>query len=165
MSEFCADRGLSHDVPTLHRRKAELYAKLICTDLRLMPGARECLDALRTAGRRRALATAGFPNAVMPALDHLHLRHEFDVIVTRADVTRMKPAPDVFLLAAARLGVEPRECLVLEDAEKGVRAAHAAGMRCIAVPTEHTRDNDFSLADRVLPSLRDVTIGLIDEMG
>jgi beta-phosphoglucomutase-like phosphatase (HAD superfamily) len=76
----------------------------------------------------------------------------------------MKPAPDVFLLAAARLNVDPGECLVLEDAEKGVRAAHAAGMRCIAVPTEHTRDNDFSLADRVLPSLHEVTIELIDAL-
>jgi beta-phosphoglucomutase-like phosphatase (HAD superfamily) len=84
------------------------------------------------------------------------------VIVARNDVTRYKPAPDVFLLAAERLRVPPDQCVVLEDAEKGVRAAHAAGMKCIAIPNRHTRDNDFSLATIVAKSLHDVTVGMID---
>jgi beta-phosphoglucomutase-like phosphatase (HAD superfamily) len=64
-----------------------------------------------------------------------------------------KPAPDVFLKAAQTLKTEPKNCLVLEDAPAGVQAAKAANMLCIAVPNEHTRALDLSLADEVLPSL------------
>ena len=60
------------------------------------------------------------------------------------------------------MNVKPENCVVLEDAEKGVRAAHAAGMRCIAIPTDQTRDNDFSLATVVLASLMEVTPGRLD---
>jgi beta-phosphoglucomutase-like phosphatase (HAD superfamily) len=66
---------------------------------------------------------------------------------------------------AERLGVEASECVVLEDAEKGVLAAHAAGMKVIAVPTHETRDNDFSKATRVVSSLTEVTLPLLDSLG
>jgi beta-phosphoglucomutase-like phosphatase (HAD superfamily) len=79
-------------------------------------------------------------------------------------------APDArlcrfFLHVAARLGVAASECVVLEDAEKGVLAAHAAGMKVIAVPTPHTRGNDFSKATLVVSSLTEVTLPLLDSLG
>jgi len=69
------------------------------------------------------------------------------------DVARGKPAPDVYRLAAERLGLPPAQCLVLEDAPNGVAAAKAAGMKCVAVPNEMTRSLDLSAADAILPSL------------
>jgi HAD superfamily hydrolase (TIGR01509 family) len=161
IEDFCHERGVPHDPLGLRARKSELYQQRCVTELQLMPGALECLERLAAARMRLALATAGFPEAVTPALAVTGLRPYFETIVTRADVTRHKSAPDAFLLAAERLGVAARDCVVLEDAEKGVRAAHAAGMRCIAIPTDHTRDNDFSLATRVLPSLLHVTPAVI----
>jgi beta-phosphoglucomutase-like phosphatase (HAD superfamily) len=71
-------------------------------------------------------------------------------------VERRKPHPEAFLKAAELLGVLPADCLVLEDAEKGIVAAHAAGMRSIAVPTSHTRHNDFSLATHVVAPLNEI---------
>jgi beta-phosphoglucomutase-like phosphatase (HAD superfamily) len=88
----------------------------------------------------------------------------FDTIVSGLDVARVKPAPDIFLEAAHRLGVDPAECAVLEDAEKGL-AAHAAGMRCVAVPNEYTRDHDFSKATHVCSSLNEVTVKLLQDIG
>jgi beta-phosphoglucomutase len=161
IADFCRQREIEHDLESLRWHKSKLYQQRVRTHLKLMPGARECLE--RFKGRKRiALATAGYIDAVDPALQAVGLRDYFEVIVTRNDVRRFKPAPDVFLLAAERLNVEPNQCVVLEDAEKGVRAAHAAGMACIAIPNRHTSDNDFSLATVVLRSLNDVTLELID---
>src|ERR1700722_16531062 len=163
VGDFCRLQKLTNDADMLRGQKARLYKELIQPQLQLMPGARQCLDAFR--GRKRmALATAGYLEAVDPALDRFELRSHFEAIVTRNDVRRFKPAPDVFLRAAELLNVNPADCIVLEDAEKGVIAAHAAGMACIAIPTRHTRDNDFSLATRVLSSLDEVTLALVDSI-
>lgn len=88
----------------------------------------------------------------------------FGCVVTGDQVARPKPFPDVFLEAARRLGVEARECVVLEDAEKGVIAAKAAGMKCVAVPSGHTAGNDFSGSDLVVESLSVLTLGMLDAM-
>jgi HAD superfamily hydrolase (TIGR01509 family) len=161
IADFCTELGLAQEADRLRAHKAKLYDELVRTDLRLMPGARQCLENLRGV-KRMALATAGYPEAVDPALAAHDLRSFFEAIVTRADVKRFKPAPDVFLRAAELLNIKPENCVVLEDAEKGVRAAHAAGMRCIAIPTDQTRDNDFSLATVFLASLMEVTPGRLD---
>ena len=75
------------------------------------------------------------PKRVEPRLERLGVRERFDVIVTAADVARGKPAPDIYLEAAAQLGVEPADCLVLEDSVPGCEAALAAGMSVIACPS------------------------------
>jgi len=80
-------------------------------------------------------------------------------------VLRVKPFPDIFLAAASALGVLPSECLVVEDAEKGIVAAHAAGMRSVAIPNEHTRSNDFSKATAVIADLKALTVELVRELG
>src|SRR2546425_11382339 len=91
-------------------------------------------------------------------LDHRGLLYRFDAIVTREDVEQDKPDPAIYLEVARRLGVPPTDCVVLEDSEPGCRAAKAAGMKVIAVPTEMTRPSDFSMADRVVTSLSEVTL-------
>jgi HAD superfamily hydrolase (TIGR01509 family) len=110
---------------------------------------------------KMALASSSYRDAVDGVLAGLDIARYFDVIVSGLDVTHVKPAPDIFLKAANDLGVAPSECLVLEDAEKGVIAAHRAGMRCVAIPNEYTRHHDFSKATKICSSLKDVTPELL----
>lgn len=161
--EFCATRGLAQSPQALRSRKAIAYDALVRASVTPMPGALELLAALR--GRRRlGLATSAFADAARCVLETLAIESSFEVIATGEDVARLKPHPDLFLFVAGKLGVRPADCVVLEDAEKGVRAAHAAGMAVVAIPNVHTRANDFSLATRVLPSLHDVDLALLDSL-
>lgn len=156
-------RGLDHDPDVLRKAKLALYTALLETSLRPMPGAVELIESLH--GRKRlALATSSYGVSVDLILEKLALVRYFEAVAANESVTRLKPHPDVFLHVADRLGVAPADCIVLEDAEKGVLAAHAAGMKVIAVPTPHTRDNDFSRATLVVPSLADVTVELLDSV-
>jgi HAD superfamily hydrolase (TIGR01509 family) len=98
------------------------------------------LRRLRSDGVPTALATMSFMTQVERVLGAIGLRGAFDAIATRDDVERPKPAPDVYLLAAARLGVPPQSCLVVEDSLPGAQAAIAAGAACVAVGTWLTRD-------------------------
>ncbi|MFB0568830.1 MAG: HAD family hydrolase, partial [Nitrososphaeria archaeon] len=72
-----------------------------------------------------------------------------------------KPSPDIFLLAAQRIGIGAKNCLVIEDAQNGVEAAKRAGMTCIVVPNQFTQDQDFSRADVVVQSLEDIDLKFI----
>ena len=114
---------------------------------------------------RIGLASSSYRDAVDGVLQGLGMASYFETIVSGSEVTRVKPAPDIFLKAANRLGVAPAECVVLEDAEKGVLAAQAAGMPCIAVPNGYTRDHDFSQATQICASLNQVTVELLRNLG
>jgi beta-phosphoglucomutase len=163
INDFCKQRGLKHDPDVIREHKAKLYEKLLITDLELMPGARLCLES-HWKQRPLALATGGYIEAVNPALDKHDLRKFFDAMVTRQDVKHVKPHPEVFLRTAELLKIPPAECVVLEDAEIGIRAAHAAGMYSVAIPTPTSRDADFSLADGIWPSLHQATPAAIDAL-
>jgi beta-phosphoglucomutase-like phosphatase (HAD superfamily) len=101
-------------------------------------------------------------------LDRLGLRHRFAAVVTRDDVgddaARTKPAPDLFLVAAERLGVPPAACVVLEDSPNGVVAGRAAGMVVVAVPCPMTQALDLSGADLVASSLVGVDLVTLAEL-
>lgn len=97
-------------------------------------GVTELLDLLEGAGLPRAVATSSSHATVQRQLGPVGLLPRFQAIVAGGDYANGKPAPDPFLLAAARLGVDPADCLALEDSHNGVRAAHAAGMMTIMVP-------------------------------
>ena len=105
-----------------------------------VPGVREFLQALRAAGVPWALGTSATPSHAERALSRLGLSEAFPVRITAADVVRGKPHPEVYLKAAAALGVAPSACLVFEDAVAGLRAARAAGASCVALTTSFPRD-------------------------
>jgi beta-phosphoglucomutase-like phosphatase (HAD superfamily) len=88
----------------------------------------------------------------------LHLKHCFRFILTADDVARGKPDPEVYLLAARRLGLAPLEMMVLEDSGNGCRAAVAAGAFVVAVPNRHTKDHSFTGARMIADSLDDSRI-------
>lgn len=117
------------------------------------PGVRELIAALREQRCPMAIASSSPLWQIEIVVEQLGLR---EVIAARAsgeEVARGKPAPDVYLLAAERLGIAPARCVAFEDSGPGTLAAKAAGMYAIAVPSEETRGHDFSRADLVLPSL------------
>lgn len=105
-----------------------------CRSAPLLPGVLALLQAAREANMPTAVASSSDRAWVKGWLEHHAIRQYFRCVRTRDDVAQVKPAPDLFLSAAACLGVEPAACLVFEDSPNGMRAAHAAGMRCVAVP-------------------------------
>ncbi|HEX7282344.1 MAG TPA: HAD family phosphatase [Vicinamibacterales bacterium] len=115
--------------------KESLYRELSKGRLAPMKGLRLLIDRLRESAVPMALATSAPEANVIHTLSELDLIDAFPVIVRGDQVPRGKPAPDVFLEAARRLGVPPHDCLVFEDAPMGIEAAHAAGMRVVALTT------------------------------
>jgi HAD superfamily hydrolase (TIGR01509 family) len=117
-----------------------------------MPGAIELIDALAAAGFKLGVGSSGPPENIRVTLDKLGRTARFSAIVTGADVQRGKPDPQVFLLAAERLGVPPARCAVVEDAPQGVEAANRAGMASIGLTGTTTREA-LSRARLVVDSL------------
>lgn len=101
-------------------------------DLPVMDGLRETLDKLSRKNYPMAVASSSFPEIIELILGKSGLKKYFKVIVSAEEAGKSKPAPDIFLLAAKKLGVSPEKCLVVEDSENGIKAAQAAGMVCVA---------------------------------
>ncbi|MGW4929158.1 HAD family hydrolase [Agromyces sp. NPDC004153] len=127
-------------------------------DLPLIPGVEE---AVRALAERYPLAVASSSNRqlIELALDLAGLADAFQAIVSSEEVERGKPAPDVYLEAASRLGIAPEHCAAVEDSSNGIRSAHAAGMRVVAVPNRAypPAADAVELADVVLDSIRALT--------
>ncbi len=121
-------------------------------ELELKTGCRDLLAHAVERSVPRAVASSSAGRLIEAVLGHFDLLGTFDAVVTGEAVTRAKPAPDIFLAAAARLGVEPADCVVLEDSLAGVQAGHAAGMRVVAVPERHD-DRFADFADAVVSDL------------
>ncbi len=126
-----------------------------------LPGAIAAVQAIRRAGLPLAVASSSVLPWVEACLERIGLAGAFDQVITGSDVTEGKPDPEIYLLAARRLGLSPRVCLAIEDAPAGILSAKAAGMTCWAVRTEYTRDIDLPGPDRVFESLLEFNV---DEM-
>ncbi|NJM36378.1 MAG: HAD family phosphatase [Akkermansiaceae bacterium] len=125
-----------------------------------MPGAIKLLEKLTLAGIRRAVVSSSSHHWVDGWLEKLALADYFEATICRGDAPRIKPAPDLYQEAALRLGLQPAECLVIEDSLNGVKAAKAAGMNVWAVPNRVTAGLDLSRADGAFPSLVELAIEL-----
>jgi putative hydrolase of the HAD superfamily len=161
-SEILAERlGRPVDRAALVAQREEHRLRVIRT-LAPCAGVVELLDAALAAGIPNAVASSSGLDWVGGHLDRLGLRARFAAVVTRDDVSgngsRTKPAPDLFLLAAERLGVEPALCVAFEDSPNGVAAARAAGMAVVGVPGPMTTALDMSAADVVAPSLAGIDL-------
>ena len=129
------------------------------------PGARELLEALHDAGIPIALFTSS--NEVKMAHlyhDRPELRNAFDFIITADKVKHSKPAPDGYLMAAAGLGLEPRDCVVIEDALQGVKAGRAAGCKVIGVAGTLKAESLAPYSDMVVNTLEEVDVDSILEL-
>lgn len=123
-----------------------------------LPGARPLLEALKRRGFRLAVGSSS-RNAPL-IMKKVDLCGFFDAVADGNDITRSKPDPEVFLLAAERLGLDPSQCLVIEDAEAGVDAARAAGMRCIGIGDRAI----VGAADRVVAAVSEISVSMISQL-
>jgi len=123
---------------------------------RLFDGARETLVAVRRLGYAVGLATSSGRREVDEFLARFELGSFLDVTLTLDDVNRAKPAPEIYLAAAERLGVAPVEMLVVEDSEHGIRAAKEAGALCVAVRSPHVEPERARLADAHIGTIGDL---------
>jgi HAD superfamily hydrolase (TIGR01509 family) len=129
-----AKAGEAADPAVIGRWLIETMVELVRTRLlTVLPGAAELVAEVQAAGLPHALVTSSVPAVVDAVLARLDVR--FDVVISGADVTHAKPDPEGYLLAATKLGVDPRRCIALEDSPNGVAAAEAAGFRVVAVPS------------------------------
>jgi beta-phosphoglucomutase len=141
-----------------HERKAFLsgkegvFRKIVESKGKVTPGVKEWLNYFRENEIRCAVASSGNMFNIVNVLWALDLSEFFTSILSAATLPFGKPNPEVFQLAAASLGANPVECLVIEDALAGIEAAHAAGMSCLAIATSYARE-DLKMADMVLDSL------------
>lgn len=143
--------------------KESLYREIIAADFPAIDGAVELIDALVAAGFQLAVGSSGPPENVEQTLRSLGRAECFAERVTGADVTRGKPDPQVFQLAAEKLNVAPQCCVVVEDAPAGVTAAKAAGMKCVALVGTAAREQ-LSQADLVVGGLREVDAEKLREL-
>jgi HAD superfamily hydrolase (TIGR01509 family) len=144
-------------------RKEGYYRDVIRENFPAMDGAEELIAALADDGFRLAIGSSGPPENVQLVLEKLRNGKRIAATVTGVDVTRGKPDPQVFLLAADRLGVPPSFCAVIEDAVHGVTAARQAGMAAIALTGTSTRE-ELAAADLVVDSLRELSPDRIREL-
>src|SRR5262249_8733446 len=153
---LAAANGFSDSViEELRNERNMQYGKLLCREHLLIAGVREVLDALH--GKYvMGIVTSSAP-------DHFALIHQttgllryFQFVLTAGDYAHSKPHPDPYLRAVERSRLRHEECLVIEDSERGLAAAKAAGLRCIVVPNEFTRGSDFTGAHKVLVSLTEL---------
>lgn len=146
-------------------RKEALYRDIVRAKFPVMDGAVELIDALRAAGFALGVGSSAPPANVELSLDCVGRREAFTAIVTGRDVQRGKPDPQVFLLAAARLGVEPLRCAVIEDAPAGIRAAEAAGAASIALLGTASADELRAAGARItVGSLRELSPRLVEDL-
>jgi beta-phosphoglucomutase len=149
------------NVAELGERKENYYRAAAEHGVELLPGVRPLLDGLHGAGFRQAIGSSA-PRGNLDLILHLTgIQPYLEAIVSMEDTQRGKPDPEVFLVAARKLGVPPERALVLEDAVAGVEAAKAAGMRCIAVTFvgHHATDQLRAAgADLVVPTLEQVSV-------
>lgn len=145
------------EIKRLDDRKEELFRRIITEDFPAMPGVGELLAALGNAGFKLAVGSSGPPENVHEVLDQLGAKDRFGAVITGRDVTRGKPDPQVFLLAAERLAVPPARCVVVEDAVPGVEAARAAGMASVGLASTGRRREDLLEADLVVDRLEELS--------
>lgn len=137
---FGAGKFTQEEVDKISRRKEDLYQEVYRPHLQLLPGLNSFLQQAHEAKIKIAIGSAAIPYNIDFVLDNLNVRHYFQTIVSAHDVLQSKPHPEVFLKAANQLGVEPANCIVFEDAPKGVEAAHNAGMKSIVITSMHSPD-------------------------
>ncbi len=137
-------------------RKEELYRQIIRQDFPIMPGGPELVHSLHRAGFLLAVGSSAPPANVELSIELLGLRDVFGAVVTGRDVQRGKPDPQVFLLAAERLGLAPAACAVVEDAPAGVAAGRAGGMTVIALTGTATRQQ-LAAADLMVDRLDELS--------
>jgi beta-phosphoglucomutase family hydrolase len=151
------EKTAQDEIEAIAGEKEATFRRMIGQKIRPLPGAVELLQSLKQNGVKMALASSTPIENIRLITGSLGIANCFQAIVTGHDVTEGKPRPEVFLLAAQRLGVKPGNCVVIEDAVAGVTAAKRAGMHCVAVTSTHSRQS-LKEADLIVKTLEEISI-------
>ncbi|TVP44374.1 MAG: HAD family phosphatase [Mongoliibacter sp.] len=134
--------------------KEKRYQQVYINHIKPIPGFMDFLENLKTKGYKIGIGSAAIPFNINFVLDTLNIRTYFDCIVSADDVTNSKPDPETFARGAELLGMAPGECIVFEDAPKGVEAAANAGMQAVVLTTMHSKE-DFEYLENVFTVIKD----------
>jgi HAD superfamily hydrolase (TIGR01509 family) len=151
-------------IPELHKQKTAIFTALVAGgSLPLRPGVARIVDEAHAAGIRLGVCTTSDPKSIDGVLDLLGPKRKsyFEIVLAGDIVAKKKPSPDIYLLAKERLGLEARECVVIEDSRNGLLAAIGAGMPCLITKSAYTQNEDFREAARVVPELGDPPKALV----
>lgn len=143
--------------------KEKRYQKVYLPHLKLLEGLDEFLKKAYAANIQMAIGSAAIPFNINFVLDNLKLHHYFNAIVSAEDVTKSKPDPETFLKAASLLNASPENCIVFEDAPKGVESAENADMKCIVILTAHEKE-EFKKYTNVLAMVKDYNDPLLNQL-
>lgn len=155
MQQMVDFHSLDDSAELLLEESDELYGEMLSEDLQPMPGLQRWIDLLLSVGLPFGLATSSRRKFVDVIFERVAWRDKLAFTLTGDDVTRGKPDPQMYQLAAERLSIEPQQMLVLEDSGNGCAAAVAAGACTVAIPSEHTKNNSFEGAYLIADSLTD----------
>lgn len=153
---FGKGRFTAEEMAKLSIRKEEMYQQAFRPHLQLIDGLTSFLQNAYEQGIPMAIGSAAIPFNIDFVLDNLQIRHYFSAIVSADDVNKSKPHPQTFLDAAQKLGVAPNDCIVFEDAPKGVETALNAGMQAVTITTTH-EPHEFAQYQNILLFIRDYT--------
>jgi len=145
------------EIEAIAREKEATFRRIIGQKIKPIPGAVALLQSLKQNGVKMAIASSTPIENIRLITGSLGIANCFQAIVTGHDVTEGKPSPQVFLMAAQKLGVKPENCVVIEDAVAGVTAAKRAGMHCVAVTSTHSRQS-LKGADLIVKTLEEISI-------
>ena len=155
--------NLSEGVDEIIAERNQLIADLFQEHLQAVPDVLELLRSVRDSGIKTGLASSSAKKLVELAVNKLGIAGLFDLSLSGDQVARGKPAPDIYLAAAEKLGVDPGNCLVIEDAPLGVAAAKAAGMRCLAISMSAS-ESELAEADKVVRGFAEVDVESLHEL-
>jgi beta-phosphoglucomutase family hydrolase len=143
------------EVEVLEEEKELLYREFYAEHRKPAKGLLTFLHDLRSRGIKTALATSAGPGNIDFIVDGLGIRDQFDAIIGGAEVTKGKPDPEIYLKAAALVGVSPADCIVIEDSLQGIASGQAAGARVVGITTSHTAD-ELAHTDFCAPDFTDL---------
>ncbi|MBI5391731.1 HAD family phosphatase [Candidatus Woesearchaeota archaeon] len=161
---FIEEYGLSITVEEgVRKRLLALRRVYINVGDVLMPGAREVIKEMRERKIKMAIASGSPLGILKEIVKKQGIYNCFEEIISSDEVRKGKPAPDIYIEAAKKLGVKRENCVVIEDAQAGVIAAKEAGMFCLVIPNKYTKDQDFARADKIINSLKEIKSIIVEK--
>ncbi len=161
--EVLGEKIPQNEITEIIQEKDETFRQLMGQNIKLFPGVLKLITSLKEHGFKIAIASSAPMENIQLITQSLKIHNRFDAIISGWEVTKGKPDPQTFLLAAEKLGVEAEDCIVIEDAISGVTASKRADMRCIAV-TNTTSREELREADLIIDTLEEITVDDLERL-
>ena len=158
-------RNLNADIDSLRKKTNERYIQLIKDRIYPKDGLIDLLERLLSENIKISLVTASNRKQTEIIVNRTGTSKYWAFIITGDDVIKRKPDSECYIKAKNKLGLEPKECVVIEDSIPGIEAAKGAGMFCIAIPNDYVKGQDFSKADIIVNSLKEINLDMISNLG